>query len=100
MEYDSTLVGAVTGFLTTIGLFEKSSSSNDLWQSIGGGLRFMEAEVSNVFELAVKEVCIDFISATRYNSTKKKSEKDKAKESKQNILENQEANSDILLRSS
>lgn len=77
MEYDSTLVGAVTGFLTTIGLFEKSSSSNDLWRSIGGGLRFMEAEVSNVFAFAVEEVCIDFISAIQFNTIQNKIKKKK-----------------------
>jgi len=55
----------VLAFLATMGFCEKSSSSNDLSRSMGGGLRFIEAVVSKAFVLIVDEVCIDFISAIR-----------------------------------
>lgn len=63
IEYEMALIGAAFTFLVTIGFTETSSSSNDLWRSTGGGLRFNEAEVSNSFVFVVEEVWVDFISA-------------------------------------
>ena len=63
IEYDFTFSGTGVGILITTGLFEMSSSSNDLLRSTGGGLSVTDVAVSRVVVVIEDEECTDFNSA-------------------------------------